>query len=154
MNLSRRRYIHAASEIDMMLCFWNTIRLARMKADQTLIGCQRGVVSVYRIERQIGRSGQMEYFRTRQLKLAAQLIVLRLCGGELRPVEKSQLLPAVSLGSNVPTGSARRTYQHALQRGHHGMAVDTSSTSDCTFDSIPGPGWPVQRLQPPSRSAI
>ena len=98
--------------------------LPGFRRDQTLIGCQRRIVGVDGIKRKIGRSGQMDYFRTRQFKLAAQLIMLRLCGGKLRPVQKAQLLPAVRLGGNVPSGGARRTYQHALQRRHHGMTVE------------------------------
>ena len=124
MHLPSRRNANPATEFDMTLRFGNPVRLPRIEADESPIGGQGRIVSVNRIQREVRRSGQMDYFCTCLFKPAAKLIMLRLRGGEFRRVEESQFTPAVCPGGNVPSGCAGGTYQHPLKRPHHGMSVE------------------------------
>ena len=66
----------------------------------------------------------MDDFRACGFKLAAKLIMLRLRGGKVGRMKKSQLLPAVLRSAVIPSCGAWRTHQHPLQAAHHGVAVE------------------------------
>ena len=99
----------APAELEVALRFWNAVRLARMQADQSLIGRKRGIVGVDRIERKVRGRGKMEDFRAGGFELTAKTVMLRLCDREIRRVQEAQLPPA----------SATAGWSHPAARGVH-----------------------------------
>ena len=130
LNLTQHRHAKAAAEFHMTLRFRNSVRLAGMQADEAVIGRQRGIVGVDSVERKIGSRRQMEYLGSGGFELAAKFVMLRLRGREIRRVEEAQLLPMVCHGRLVPSRSAWRAHQHALQSSHHGMTIESLGIED------------------------
>ena len=64
LDSSELGYAQAPAELEVALRFWNAVCLAGMQADQSMVGRQRGVVSVHRIERKVRGRGQMEDLRS------------------------------------------------------------------------------------------
>ena len=95
LNLTQRRNANAPAEFDVTLRFRNAVRLAGMQADEAVIGSQRRIVGVDGVERKIGSSGQMKYFRAGGFELAAKFVMLGLRGREIRRMEEAQLPPAI-----------------------------------------------------------
>ena len=114
----------APAELNVALRLRNAVRLAGMQADQSLIGRQRGIVSVHRIERKIRGRGKMEDFRPGGFELAAKFVMLRLRGREVRRVQETQLPPAVCCAGLVPSCGSRRAHQYSLQTPDHRMTVE------------------------------
>ena len=91
----------AAAEFDMALRFRNAIRLAGMKANESVVGSQRRIVGVDGIERKVGSSRQMEHFRAGGFKLAAKFVMLRLRDREIRRMKE---IPAPASGRRWMAG--------------------------------------------------
>ena len=114
----------AAAELKVALRLRNAVEFAGMQGDQSVIRRQRGIVSVDRIERKIRGRREMNHLRGGGFELEAKCIMLGLRGGEIRRVQKSQLLPAFCDGRLVPSRCPRRAHQYSLQASHHGMTVE------------------------------
>ena len=71
----------------------------------------------------------MDYFRARRFELAAELIMLRLRGREIRRAAESQLAPAAGYGRNVPSGRPWSTCQHALEHPHHRVPTECRASA-------------------------
>jgi hypothetical protein len=121
-----------------------------MQGDEAIIGSQGRVVGVDRIERKIESRRQLEYLGSGGLKLAAKFVMLRLRGREIRRVEEAQLLPAIRDGRQVPSRREWRAHQHTLESPHHGTTIESVGSDQRTLEFAKT----LQRLQPPSRSAI
>ena len=90
-----------------------------------VIGRQRGIVGVDSVERKVGGWRQLEYLGPGGFELAAKFVMLRLRGREIRRMEEAQLPPVICHGRLVPSRSAWRAHQHALQSSHHGMTIES-----------------------------
>jgi len=125
LNLPERRDANAATEFNVPLRFRNAIHFAGMETNKSVVGSERWIVSVDRIERKVGTSRQMEYFGARGLKLPAQFVMLRLRDREIWRMKEAKLPPAIGIGRTVPTRRTRRAHQYSLHTFDHGMAIKT-----------------------------
>ena len=150
LNLTQNRHADTPAEFEMALRFRNAVRLARMQADEPVIRSQRGIVGVDSVERKIESGRQLEYLGSSGLELQAKVVMLRLGDGKIRWMEEAQLSPAIRDGRLVPSRGTRRAHQHSLESSHHGMTIETMGIDNRTLDFARN----LQRLRPPSRSAI
>ena len=89
LNLSQRWDANAATEFDVPLRLRNPIQLARMEANEAVVGRERRIMCVDGIQRKVGSSWQMEHFGAGGLKLAAKFVMLRLRDREIRRMNRS-----------------------------------------------------------------
>ena len=92
----------------------------------------------------------MEHLGSGGFELAAKFVVLCLSGGEIRRMEETQLTPAIRVGRLVPSRRARRAHQYPLESPHHGVAIEGLTLDNRSLEFARD----LQRLRPPSRSAI
>jgi len=92
----------------------------------------------------------MEHLGSGGFELAAKFVVLCLSGGEIRRMEETQLTPAIRVGRLVPSRRARRAHQYPLESPHHGVAIEGLTPDNPSLEFARD----LQRLRPPSRSAI
>src|SRR5271154_6958687 len=110
-----------------MLRFGDAVGLAGAHQYEAEVGGQRGIVGVDGVERKIFGGGELDDFGARRFQLADKHGVLRLRDFEIRGVMESEVAPGRDAFRLVPSSGAWGTYEHALQRADHGVAVESEA---------------------------
>jgi len=127
---ARRRYFTqcrrplVSKKIAMMFCFGNPICLPRIQRDQSKVRGKRRVVRIYSVEREIRRGPKLHNFGSGALQHSTESVMLLLRDGNIRPMQKSQLLPTRHAVRVIPPSIARRANDYALKSSDHRVPVE------------------------------
>ena len=99
--------------------FGNAIGLTWVHEDQAVVGWKRSIVGIDGIEGERGRGRQIDNLPASLCEQAAQRVVLRLRGGKVGVVMKSQVAPCGGFLGTIPTCIAWRAHQDAQQIAGH-----------------------------------